>query len=75
MAPESFSAAEAVTHKTDIYSFGVIMAEMLVGRQPWKGFDKPTIIYEVSAGGRAGRRATGRWVAGCGSWAVAGSSR
>lgn len=37
MAPEQFTDSSKVTQKTDIYSFGVVMYEMLTGLVPFNG--------------------------------------
>lgn len=36
MAPEQLSSAD-ITEKTDLFSFGIVLFEMLTGRLPWKG--------------------------------------
>lgn len=37
MAPEQIQSSKRVTHKADIYAFGIILFEMLAGEPPFKG--------------------------------------
>ncbi|KAG2443438.1 hypothetical protein HXX76_001796 [Chlamydomonas incerta] len=47
MAPECYDATNyVVTHRGDIYSFGVVLWTMLTGEQPWKDFS--TVAIAVS---------------------------
>ncbi|KAG2494542.1 hypothetical protein HYH03_007309 [Edaphochlamys debaryana] len=49
MAPECFDlTAGGLTHRTDCYSFGVLLWEMLAGAQPWYGMTAVQIAYEVT---------------------------
>ncbi|KAG2492560.1 hypothetical protein HYH03_009222 [Edaphochlamys debaryana] len=48
MSPECFDLnCDAITHRTDCYSFGVLLWEMLAGVHPWAGMTAVQIAYEV----------------------------
>lgn len=44
MSPEQRLDAHAVNHLTDIYSFGVILYEMLIGKPPMGHFKLPSVV-------------------------------
>ncbi|KAG2492559.1 hypothetical protein HYH03_009221 [Edaphochlamys debaryana] len=49
MSPECFDLnCDAITHRTDCYSFGVLLWEMLAGTHPWAGMSAVQIAYEVA---------------------------
>ncbi|KAG2488374.1 hypothetical protein HYH03_013063 [Edaphochlamys debaryana] len=49
VAPECFDVSVgAITHKVDIYSYGVLMWEMLSGAQPWSGMEPVNIAMQVT---------------------------
>jgi len=44
MSPEQRLDSHSVTHLTDIYSFGVILYEMLIGKPPLGHFKLPSVV-------------------------------
>ncbi|KXZ41556.1 hypothetical protein GPECTOR_395g217 [Gonium pectorale] len=49
MAPELYAVDNnIVTHKTDVYSFGVLLWAMLSGKRPWEGLKMVVIAYRVN---------------------------
>lgn len=46
MSPEQVQGFD-VDHRTDIFSFGVLMYELISGQSPFKGMHETAIIYEI----------------------------
>ncbi|MHB1048454.1 MAG: protein kinase domain-containing protein [Bacteroidota bacterium] len=46
MSPEQVQGLD-VDHRTDIFSLGVVMYEMLAGESPFKGVHETAIMYEI----------------------------
>src|SRR6185369_4202249 len=47
MSPEQIRE-ELVDHRTDIYSLGVVMYQLLTGRLPFQGTNKFSMIYQIT---------------------------
>jgi serine/threonine-protein kinase len=46
MAPEQISGKYPITRKTDLYSFGCVLFEMLTGRVPFEAKTQPEILFK-----------------------------
>jgi eukaryotic-like serine/threonine-protein kinase len=47
MSPEQIRD-EVVDHRTDLYSLGVVMYQMLAGKLPYRGTNKFTMIFQIT---------------------------
>ncbi|KAG2455058.1 hypothetical protein HYH02_000883 [Chlamydomonas schloesseri] len=53
MAPETFDVNNyKLTHKVDLYAFGVMLWAMLTGEEPWKGYPLVSVAFSVHCGRR-----------------------
>ncbi len=50
MAPEQFKNSRNVDYRADLYSLGVMLYEMLVGRRPYAGGFSPEVIQLIQRG-------------------------
>ena len=45
MSPEQIRGTPAVSHKTDLYAFGVVLYQMLVGKPPFEGSTPVVLMH------------------------------
>lgn len=46
MSPEQISS-EKIDHRTDIWSFGIVLFKLLTGRMPFRGEYEPAMLYSI----------------------------
>eukprot|EP00753_Platysulcus_tardus_P014675 PLAT4429.1.p1 GENE.PLAT4429.1~~PLAT4429.1.p1 ORF type:complete len:513 (-),score=214.74 PLAT4429.1:443-1981(-) len=51
MAPEALRR-KIYNERTDVFSFGVVLYEMFVGKPPWEGLENMDVVFRVCAGER-----------------------
>ncbi|KAG2431581.1 hypothetical protein HXX76_009595 [Chlamydomonas incerta] len=53
LPPECFDVTNnTLTHKVDVYAFGVLLWAMLTGQEPWKNHSMVSVAYNVHMGRR-----------------------
>jgi serine/threonine protein kinase len=50
MSPEQVTSSRDVDHRTDIWSLGIILHELLVGSPPFRGDSAPAVLVAISVG-------------------------
>jgi serine/threonine protein kinase len=46
MSPEQIEGREA-DHRSDLFSFGILLYEMLLGRHPWSSVSTVDLLYAI----------------------------
>lgn len=49
MSPEAVRSAKHVDHRTDVWSLGAILYELLTGRAPFQGRNPPAVIISIAS--------------------------
>jgi serine/threonine-protein kinase len=50
MSPEQLTSAKDVDHRADVYALGVVLFELLTGKQPYDAEDLPQLILQIVQG-------------------------